>query len=55
MSEVIFEKMQEEDLAEVLQIYNHYVVNTAITFHTQELRPEEMKGLVFFTKVITPE
>ena len=49
MSEVIFEKMQEEDLAEVLQIYNHYVVNTAITFHTQELRPEEMKGLVFFT------
>ncbi len=48
MSFPAFEKIKEEHLADVLQIYNHYVLNTTATFHAQELNLIEMRKLVFF-------
>jgi len=49
MAKYLFRKMQEEDLTAVLQIYNHYVLNTTASFHTQALNRDEMRELVFFT------
>ena len=44
------EKITEEHLADVLRIYNHYVLNSTATFHAQALTLAEMRDLVFFTK-----
>ena len=42
------EKIKIEHLADVLDIYNHYVLNSTATFHTETLAAEEMRQLVFF-------
>ena len=34
----------EADLPALTEIYNHYVVNTAITFDVSPFRPEERRG-----------
>jgi phosphinothricin acetyltransferase len=44
-----FQAMTEEYLDDVLQIYNHYILNTTATFHSQLLTREEMREIVFFT------
>ena len=44
------EKIREEHLADVLRIYNHYVLNSTATFHAHTLAPDEMRELVFFSK-----
>ena len=44
-----FEKMKEDYLDEVLQIYTYYVLNTTATFHANPPTREEMRELVFFT------
>jgi len=48
MSSPVFEKIKEDHLSSVLQIYNHYVLNTTATFHAQELITAQMRELVFF-------
>jgi phosphinothricin acetyltransferase len=42
------EKIKEEHLADVLLIYNHYVLNSTATFHAEALTTAEMCELVFF-------
>lgn len=41
-----FEEITEQDLTEVREIYNYYVSNTTISFHTEELNLEEIKATV---------
>ncbi len=48
MTDVYFEELREEQLEEVLRIYNEYVSHTTATFHTKPLSAEEMRALVFF-------
>ena len=50
MSDHRLEKIKEEHLADVLRIYNHYVLNSTATFHAHTLAPDEMRELVFFSK-----
>ena len=50
MSDHRLEKIKEEHLADVLRIYNHYVLHSTATFHAQALTLEEMRELVFFPK-----
>jgi L-amino acid N-acyltransferase YncA len=50
MKKYHFDEMKEEYLDAVLEIYNHYVLNTSATFHTQALSHEEMREIVFFPK-----
>jgi len=45
---VAFTEMREEYLAEVLEIYNYYVLHSTATFHIKPLTLEEMGDLVFF-------
>ena len=37
MSTCTLEKIKIEQLADVLDIYNHYVLNSTATFHTETL------------------
>jgi L-amino acid N-acyltransferase YncA len=39
-------KLQNEDLPFVLEIYNHYILNTTITFHIGEMTLEELKNII---------
>lgn len=48
MSAYTLEKIKEEHLADVLLIYNHYVLSSTATFHTETLVADEMRQLVFF-------
>ena len=48
MERYSFNEMTEELLAEILQIYNYYVLHTTATFHAKALTPEEMRDIVFF-------
>lgn len=46
--EISFDEIKNSDLPIVMEIYNHYVLNTTATFHSRALTLEEMKELVFF-------
>lgn len=46
MSIYSFEEITEQDLTEVREIYNYYVSNTTISFHTEELTLKEIKASV---------
>ena len=48
MSDITFEPIQEKDLPEVSEIYNHYVLNTTATFHAHKMEVEEYRGMVLF-------
>ena len=48
MAQYRLDKIKEEHLDDVLQIYNYYVLNTTATFHALELTRGEMRELVFF-------
>ncbi|WP_379134883.1 GNAT family N-acetyltransferase [Paenibacillus sp. sgz500958] len=41
-----FAEIKEEQLPEVLEIYNYYVLNTTISFHTEPLTLSEMRQSV---------
>ncbi|WP_010249811.1 GNAT family N-acetyltransferase [Acetivibrio cellulolyticus] len=43
-----FEKVKEEYLPELLDIYTYYVLNTTATFHEKPLSISEMRELVIF-------
>lgn len=48
MRKYYFDEMKEEYLEDVLEIYNHYVLNTTATFHSHALQQAEMREIVFF-------
>lgn len=48
MQNYVFEKVKEEHIDELLDIYTYYILNTTATFHEKPLTVEEMKELVFF-------
>ncbi|HEY4784497.1 MAG TPA: GNAT family N-acetyltransferase [Bacteroidales bacterium] len=43
-----YRELREDDLPDIAAIYNYYVLNTSVTFHTHQLLPDEMRDLVFF-------
>lgn len=45
---LIFQKMEEQYLSEVRDIYNFYVRNSTATFQIEELTLSQMRELVFF-------
>ena len=45
---VHFEPVEEKHIAPLRDIYNYYVENTTVTFHSEILDSEEMKGILFF-------
>ncbi|SDN38839.1 GNAT family N-acetyltransferase [Acetanaerobacterium elongatum] len=48
METISFEKVSDETLPEVLEIYTYYVLNTTATFHAHALTKAEMKEIVIF-------
>lgn len=42
------EELKEEQLPEIMELYNYYVLNSTATFHARSLTAGEMKELVFF-------
>lgn len=47
-SSVVFSPLQEADLPNVVDLYNHYVLNTTSTFHELPFMMESIRELVFF-------
>lgn len=47
MSKIYIRRMKKEDLAEVLRIYNYYVVHSTATFSIEEIELGEMEKLAF--------
>jgi phosphinothricin acetyltransferase len=43
-----FESVEEKHVEPIKDIYNYYVQNTTVTFHSEVLNNEEMKGILFF-------
>ncbi|SET11292.1 phosphinothricin acetyltransferase [Natronincola peptidivorans] len=43
-----FKTATEEDIPKLLEIYNHYVLNTTATFHVKALTQGEMRDIVLF-------
>lgn len=46
MTTVTFEEVTEQHLPEIREIYNYYVMNTTISFHTEELNLDQIKSSV---------
>lgn len=46
MTTVTFEEVTEQHLPEIREIYNYYVMNTTISFHTEELDLDQIKSSV---------
>lgn len=46
MTTVTFEEVTEQHLPEIRVIYNYYVMNTTISFHTEELDLDQIKSSV---------
>jgi phosphinothricin acetyltransferase len=44
----VFEKVKEEYLPDLLDIYKYYILNTTATFHKKPITLVEMKELVIF-------
>ncbi|WP_245976130.1 GNAT family N-acetyltransferase [Paenibacillus prosopidis] len=45
-SNIIFEGIQEKHLSKIRDIYNYYVLNTTISFHTEALTINEIRASV---------
>jgi len=43
---LLFTEIREEHLSDVLDIYNYYVLNTTVSFHTEPLSLDEMQQSV---------
>jgi L-amino acid N-acyltransferase YncA len=52
MAELIFRDLEDIHLQEVLDIYNYYVINTTVSFHTIPINLNEIKENVIFEKSI---
>ena len=44
MADIGIRPAEPRDLARLTEIYNHYVLNTAITFDIETRTPEERRG-----------
>ncbi len=47
-TEIKFVPVEENHIEPIRNIYNHYVQYTTVTFHSELLDNEEMKGILFF-------
>jgi len=47
MGSYLFEEIQEENLLDVLELYNHYVQNTICTFHSKPLTIARLREIIF--------
>lgn len=47
MGNISFEKMKDEYIPDIRDIYNYYIVNSTATFHTKELSAEGIRGIVY--------
>lgn len=47
MSEIRFQPMQDKYLPEAAAIYNYYIDNTTVTFHTEAQSGEDMKAILY--------
>ena len=47
MPDISFETMRDEFLPEAAEVYNYYVKNTTVTFHTERLDCEDMKSILY--------
>lgn len=43
-----FEPVEEKHIEAILEIYNHYVQYTTVTFHSELLNTDEMRSILFF-------
>lgn len=43
-----FLPVEEKHVEAIKDIYNHYVLNTTVTFHSELLDNDEMRGILFF-------
>jgi phosphinothricin acetyltransferase len=50
MKQFQLEELREEQLPQVLKIYNHYILNSTATFHLHPMTITEMREVVFFDK-----
>jgi L-amino acid N-acyltransferase YncA len=48
MNSIQFGELKDADIRAVLEIYNYYVLNTTVTFHSHALTESEMRKIVFF-------
>lgn len=46
MNPIAFKELKEEDLPDVRDIYNYYVLHTTVTFNTEALTADEMREIV---------
>ncbi|RUS45850.1 GNAT family N-acetyltransferase [Cohnella sp. AR92] len=46
MTHLTFEEITEKHLIDIKEIYNYYVLNTTISFHTEELDIDQIKASV---------
>lgn len=47
VDKIIFDAVRDDYIPEITGIYNHYILNSTATFHTKELAPEDMRGIVY--------
>ncbi len=47
MGNYFIQEAREENLSDILELYNHYVLNTICTFHTKPLTLEHLKEIIF--------
>ena len=46
MSQIMFRTMEETDIQPLMDIYNHYVLHTTASFHTEPVTFEEFTDTV---------
>jgi L-amino acid N-acyltransferase YncA len=52
MLELTYKEIEDKHLQDVLDIYNYYVINTTVSFHTEPISLNEIKQSVIFDKLI---
>jgi len=46
---VDFSPVTEKDLSAIMEIYNHYILNSTATFHSQELSRKDLEEFLFIS------
>ena len=46
---VEFSPVKDTDLAAILEIYNHYILNSTATFHSEKLSRKDLKEFLFIS------
>ncbi len=45
--DIRFSPMKDDYLQKASEIYNHYIIDTTVTFHTEPLTTEDMKEILY--------